>query len=66
MTALQEQIRRRVLRLDGATGTQIQRYTLTEDDFRQGVFVDAAVPLKGNNECLNLTRPDINAAVHES
>ena len=66
MSAFQEQLRRRVLRLDGATGTQIQRYTLTEDDFRQGVFVDASVPLKGNNECLNLTRPDIITAVHEA
>ena len=66
MTTLQEQFRRRVLRLDGATGTQIQRNTLTEDDFRQGVFADTAVLLKGNNECLNLTRPDIITAVHEA
>ena len=66
MSALQEQLRRRVLRLDGATGTQIQRYTLTEADFRQGVFSDATVPLKGDNECLNLTRPDIISAVHEA
>jgi len=66
MTAFQELLRQRVLRLDGATGTQIQRYTLTEDDFRQGVFVDARVPLKGNNDCLNLTRPDIITAVHEA
>ena len=66
MTAFQELLRRRLVRLDGATGTQIQRYTLTEEDFRQGVFVDAQVPLKGNNECLNLTRPDVITAVHEA
>ena len=66
MTAFQELLRQRLVRLDGATGTQIQRYTLTEDDFRQGVFVDARVPLKGNNECLNLTRPDVITAVHEA
>ena len=66
MTAFQEQLRRAVLRLDGATGTEIQRYTLAEEDFRRGVFVDTAVPLKGNNECLNLTRPDVIAAVHEA
>ena len=66
MTAFQEQLRRTVLRLDGATGTQIQRYTLAEEDFRQGVFVDTPVPLKGNNECLNLTRPDVIAAVHKA
>ena len=53
-----------MLRLDGATGTQIQQYSLTEDDFRQGVFVGSPIPLKGNNECLNLTRPDVIAAVH--
>ena len=66
MTAFQEQLRRTVLRLDGATGTEIQRYTLAEEDFRRGVFLDTAVPLKGNNECLNLTRPDVIAAVHEA
>ena len=59
-------LRNKVLRLDGATGTQIQRYALTEEDFRKGAFPDARVPLKGNNECLNLTRPDIVTAVHEA
>ena len=63
---LREALKKRMLRLDGATGTQIQQYSLTEDDFRQGVFVDSPVPLKGNNECLNLTRPDVIAAVHEA
>ena len=66
MSAFQEQFRRTVLRLDGATGTEIQRYTLAEEDFRRGVFLDTAVPLKGNNECLNLTRPDVITAVHEA
>ena len=61
---LREALRERMLRLDGATGTQIQQYSLTEDDFRQGVFVGSPIPLKGNNECLNLTRPDVIAAVH--
>ena len=63
---LREALKKRMLRLDGATGTQIQQYSLTEDDFRQGVFVDSPVPLKGNNECLNLTRSDVIAAVHEA
>ena len=61
---LREALKERMLRLDGATGTQIQQYSLTEDDFRQGVFVGSPIPLKGNNECLNLTRPDVIAAVH--
>ena len=63
---LREEMKKRMLRLDGATGTQIQRYSLTEEDFRRDVFVDARVPLKGNNECLNLTRPDVITAVHEA
>ncbi|MBQ9193717.1 MAG: methionine synthase [Bacteroidales bacterium] len=66
MSAFREQLRRTVLRLDGATGTEIQRYTLTEEDFRQGVFLDTPIPLKGNNECLNLTRQDVITAVHEA
>ena len=66
MATFQEQLRRAVLRLDGATGTEIQRYTLAEEDFRRGVFLDTAVPLKGDNECLNLTRPDVITAVHEA
>ena len=65
-SGLLEALAARVLRLDGAMGTQIQRYGLSEADFRQGVFADASVPLKGNNECLNLTRPDVISAVHEA
>ena len=66
MSDLQRAMRERVLRLDGAMGTMIQRYGLTEEDFRQGAFADARVPLKGDNECLNLTRPDVVSAVHEA
>ena len=66
MNPLKDRLREKVLRLDGAMGTMIQRHGLTEEDFRQGVFADAAVPLKGDNECLNLTRPDVIAAVHEA
>ena len=63
---LREEMKKRMLRLDGATGTQIQQYSLTEEDFRRDIFIDASVPLKGDNECLNLTRPDVIAAVHEA
>ena len=66
MTSLHKSLAERLLRLDGAMGTQIQRFSLTEEDFRRGIFADAGVPLKGNNECLNLTRPDVIAAVHEA
>ena len=63
---LADALREGVLKLDGAMGTQIQGYGLSEEDFRRGVFLDTPVPLKGNNECLNLTRPDVIAAVHEA
>ena len=50
--------------LDGAMGTMIQRYGLTEADYRGGCLSDCAKELKGNSECLNLTRPDIIKAIH--
>ena len=55
----------RILILDGAMGTMIQRYGLTEADYRGGGLSDCAKELKGNSECLNLTRPDIIKAIHK-
>ena len=55
----------RILILDGAMGTMIQRYGLTEEDYRVSTFAGCSKELKGNNECLNLTRPDIIKAIHE-
>ena len=52
----------RITVLDGATGTMIQRYSLTEADY---ALKGIAGPLTGNNECLNLTRPDIITSIHE-
>ncbi|MFN7056900.1 homocysteine S-methyltransferase family protein [Hyphomonas sp.] len=54
----------RILVLDGAMGTQIQGYKLTEEDFRGQRFADWPVPLKGNNDLLNLTRPDVIGEIH--
>jgi len=54
----------RILILDGAMGTMIQRYELTEEDFRGEVFKDHAFPLKGNNDLLSITRPDIIKEIH--
>lgn len=51
--------------LDGAMGTMIQRHGLTEADYRSGCLSDCAKELKGNSECLNLTRPDIIKAIHK-
>lgn len=54
----------RILILDGAMGTMLQRYGLQEDDFRGDVFAGHSRELKGNNECLNLTRPDLLLEIH--
>jgi 5-methyltetrahydrofolate--homocysteine methyltransferase len=57
---------RRILILDGAMGTMIQRARLSEADFRGPRFAAHPVDLRGNNELLNLTRPDVIAAIHEA
>ena len=61
---LYKQLRERILIMDGAMGTMIQRYTLTEEDFRGTRFTEAKIPLKGNNDLLSITRPDIIKAIH--
>ena len=50
--------------LDGAMGTMIQSYGLTEDDFRGQRFADSNVEMKGNNDMLNITRPDVILDIH--
>lgn len=55
----------RILILDGAMGTMIQRYGLTEEDYHGGPFSECTKELKGNNECLNLTRPEIIKEIHK-
>jgi 5-methyltetrahydrofolate--homocysteine methyltransferase len=57
-------LKERILVLDGAMGTMIQRHTLTEADFRGERFKDHAHPLKGNNDLLSITRPDIIKDIH--
>ena len=57
-------LRQRLLVLDGAMGTMIQRYPLEEEDFRGARFADHPRPLRGNNDLLSLTRPDIIRAIH--
>jgi 5-methyltetrahydrofolate--homocysteine methyltransferase len=55
---------KRILILDGAMGTMIQRHHLEEFDFRDGAFDDHDKPLKGNNDLLSITRPDIIKDIH--
>ena len=55
---------KRIVFLDGAMGTMIQRETLEEEDFRGDMFSDHPLDLKGNNDLLSLTRPDIIYEIH--
>ena len=63
---IQEVLKERILVLDGAMGTMIQRYKLEEEDFRGEVLKDHESPLKGNNDLLSLTRPDIILDIHKA
>ena len=58
-------LHQRILVLDGAMGTMIQRYKLSEADFRGARFADHGKDLKGNNDLLQLTRPDVIREIHE-
>lgn len=64
MKTIQEYIDKRILVLDGAMGTMIQQYGLTESDFRGDRFRDIPGMLKGCNDILCLTRPDIIRDIH--
>ena len=64
MKGLNDIIRERILILDGAMGTKIQTYGLTEEDFRGDRFADFIGQMKGNNDVLSLTRPDVITDIH--
>src|SRR5215210_6195258 len=61
---LHTHLSKRLLILDGAMGTMIQRYKLTEADFRGEQFKDHPRELKGNSDLLVITRPDVIGAIH--
>lgn len=61
---IQQLIRERILVLDGAMGTMIQQYNLSEADFRGERFKDIPGQLKGNNDLLCLTRPEVIEDIH--
>ncbi len=63
-TELEKAIKERILILDGAMGTMIQRHKLEEEDFRKGAFENHDKSLKGNNDLLSITRPDIIKDIH--
>ncbi len=61
---IRKELEKRILVIDGAMGTMIQRYDLSEEDFRGERFRDHQSDLKGNNDLLNITRPDVIKAIH--
>lgn len=58
-------LRERIMVLDGGMGTMIQRHKLSEDHFRGQEFKDHARPLKGNNDILSITQPDVIYQIHK-
>ena len=62
---LYTELRQRILLLDGGFGTMVQRYGLTEADYRGEAFADWPTPLKGCNDLLVLTRPEVIREIHE-
>src|SRR6185295_17547349 len=61
---LDDLLARRILVLDGAMGTMIQRHKLTEEQFRGSRFADHSRDLRGNNDLLAITRPEVIATIH--
>lgn len=64
MNIIESALESRILIIDGAMGTMIQRYKLEEEDYRGERFKDWSSDLKGNNDLLSLTRPDVIKAIH--
>ena len=65
MSTIQQELEKRILIIDGAMGTMIQRYKLSEADYRGERFKDWPGDVKGNNDLLNITRPHIITAIHK-
>lgn len=65
MYNIKEILKHRILILDGAMGSLIQEFKLSEEDFRGERFKDAVIPQKGNNDLLSLTRPDVIESIHD-
>ena len=64
MMKIQEELKKRVLVLDGAMGTMIQRHRLKEEDYRGKKFAQWKINLKGNNDLLCVTQPQIIEDIH--
>ena len=66
MQKIKNILKNKILTLDGAMGTMVQSYELSEKDFRGEIFQNHPCDLKGNNDLLSLTQPDIVKEIHES
>jgi len=64
MSTIQEEIKKRILVLDGAMGTMIQQYNFSEEDYRGEQFKDFHLSVKGNNDMLSLTQPEAIKEIH--
>lgn len=64
MSKIQEILAKRILVLDGGMGTMIQKYRLTEEDYRGERFADSKVLLQGNNDVLSITKPEVISEIH--
>ena len=65
-TSLTQHLQNRILLLDGAMGTMIQAHELSEQDYRGERFADWPQELRGNNDLLSLTQPQIISGIHEA
>ena len=61
---LEEIVKERLVVLDGAMGTMIQKYGLSESDFRGSRYAGVDVQMKGNNDMLNITKPEVIMDIH--
>lgn len=65
MFTIEEELKKRILVIDGAMGTMIQQYKLEEKDYRGKRFADWHKDVQGNNDLLSITRPDVIKAIHK-
>lgn len=64
MSTIQEEIKKRILVLDGAMGTMIQQYNFSEEDYRGEQFKNFHISVKGNNDMLSITQPEAIKEIH--
>jgi 5-methyltetrahydrofolate--homocysteine methyltransferase len=62
---IRKELEERIMVLDGAMGSMIQQYKLKENDYRGTMFPDSPIDLKGNNDLLSLTKPEVILEIHE-